>query len=187
MQRDGDNRSGLHVHRMLGLVSQMRAPILHLGDAGIGIVRMRPVVVGAFLGTPAIQLRQLLTRGRFDAAFRRQPHQKLFVALSGIAPHHRSQCRVGFQRRCVYADCCPFEQLLFSQYLKHPLEHRLMRLHIHQPPGSRDGRMIRHALIQRDPYERSNRQAIAGAPCDSALRIDPLEIAHHQQPKIDPW
>ncbi len=26
VQRDGDNRSSLHIHRMLGLVSQMRAP-----------------------------------------------------------------------------------------------------------------------------------------------------------------
>jgi hypothetical protein len=46
--------------------------------------------------------------------------------------------------------------------------------------------MIRHALIQRDPHERPNRQTIAGAPCDSALRIDPFEIAHHQQSEIDP-
>src|SRR5579863_3154057 len=52
-----------------------------------------------------------------------------------------------------------------------------MRFHVHQAPGSRDGRMIRHAFVQRDPHERSNRQTVTGAPGDSALRIDPFEIA----------
>ena len=164
----------------------MGAPILHLGDARIRIVRMRPVVVGTFLGTLAVQLRQLLSRGRFDTAFFRQPHEKLFVALACIAPHNRPQCCIRLQRRCVYADRCPLQQLLFSQHLQHPLEHCLMRFHIHQPPGPRDRRMIWHAFIQRDPHERSNGQTIAGPPRDSALRIDPFEIAHHQQPKINP-
>jgi hypothetical protein len=38
-------RAGLQIDRMLGLVGQMRAPVLHLGDLGIGIARMRPLVV----------------------------------------------------------------------------------------------------------------------------------------------
>lgn len=29
--------------------------------------------------------------------------------------------------------------------------------------------------------------SFAGTPCDSWLRIDPFEIAHHQEPEIDPW
>jgi hypothetical protein len=62
-----------------------------------------------------------------------------------------------------------------------------MRFHIHQPPGSRNGRVVRHAFIQRDAHERSDRQAVAGAPGDASFRIDPFEIAHHQQPEINPW
>jgi len=39
VQRDGENRSGFHVHRVFGLASQVRATILHLGDARVGIYR----------------------------------------------------------------------------------------------------------------------------------------------------
>src|SRR5579871_3913240 len=51
----GRHRPGLHIHRVLGLVSQMRATILHLGDARVRIVRMRPVFIGSLLGPLAIQ------------------------------------------------------------------------------------------------------------------------------------
>jgi hypothetical protein len=40
-----DDRSGLEIDRMLGLVRQMRPAVLHLGDLRVGIVRMRPIVV----------------------------------------------------------------------------------------------------------------------------------------------
>ena len=49
LHRDADNRAGLQIDRMLGLVGQMRAPVLHLGDLGIGIARMRPLVVRPLL------------------------------------------------------------------------------------------------------------------------------------------
>jgi hypothetical protein len=65
-------------------------------------------------------------------------------------------------------------------------QHRLMCLHIHQAPGPRNGRVVRHGLIQRHPHKRSDRQAVAGAPADPALRVDPFEVARHQQPEVDP-
>ena len=123
VQRDGDNGAGLHVHRMLGFVSQMRAAILHLGDARIGIVRMPPIIIRSLLRALAVQLRQLLARRRFDAALFCQPCQELFVALSGIAPHNRPQRRVGFQRGRVHTDRRPFQQFLLGQHPQHPLEH----------------------------------------------------------------
>ncbi len=49
LHRHADDRAGLQVDRMLGLVGQMRAAVLHLGDLRVGIVRMRPVVVRALL------------------------------------------------------------------------------------------------------------------------------------------
>jgi len=39
VQRDGENRSGFHVHGVFGLASQKRVTILHLGDARVGIYR----------------------------------------------------------------------------------------------------------------------------------------------------
>jgi hypothetical protein len=45
----------------------MRAPILHLGDARIGIVRMLPFRIAAFLSPLAIETRQFRARGRLDA------------------------------------------------------------------------------------------------------------------------
>ena len=107
---------------------QVRATTLHLGDPRVGIVRMRPVIVGSLLRALAIQLRQLLTRGCLNAALSRQPREELVVSPSAIAPHDGSKRRVSFQRRRVYADRGPLQQFLFGQHLKHPLKHCLMRL-----------------------------------------------------------
>jgi hypothetical protein len=49
LHRDADDRTGLKVDSVLGLVSQMGSAILHLRDLRIGIMRMRPVVVRRFL------------------------------------------------------------------------------------------------------------------------------------------
>jgi hypothetical protein len=38
----GHHRSGLQIDRVLGLVRQVRASILHLGDLGIRIMGMGP-------------------------------------------------------------------------------------------------------------------------------------------------
>src|SRR5436305_13161886 len=81
----------------------------------------------------------------------------------------------------------PLQQLLFGQHAEHPLEHPLVRFYIQQSSGPRDGGVVRHVLIQPDPRERANRQAVAGAPGDPTLRVDPFEVTHQQQPKIDPW
>ena len=47
MKRDRDNGPGFQVNRMLCLMRQMRAPVLHLCDACIRIVRAFPFYVGA--------------------------------------------------------------------------------------------------------------------------------------------
>jgi hypothetical protein len=49
LHRDGDNRAGLEIDRVLGLVGQMRPAILHLRDSRVGIVWMGPIVIGALL------------------------------------------------------------------------------------------------------------------------------------------
>jgi hypothetical protein len=45
LQGDGNQGAGLQVHRMLGLVGQVRPAIFHLCDLRIGIPRMFPVFV----------------------------------------------------------------------------------------------------------------------------------------------
>lgn len=59
LYRDRHDRARLEIDGMLGLVREMRPTILHLHDLGVGIERMRPVVVRA-LGLPlTIQARQV--------------------------------------------------------------------------------------------------------------------------------
>jgi hypothetical protein len=81
LHRDADTRAGLQIDRMLGLVGQMRAPVLHPGDFGIGIARMRPLVVRPLLLALPIEPRQVGPRRRANARGLRQPSQKLLVAL----------------------------------------------------------------------------------------------------------
>ena len=45
LQRDSYNSTGLQIHGMLSFVRQMGASILHLGDARVRVIRMRPVLV----------------------------------------------------------------------------------------------------------------------------------------------
>jgi hypothetical protein len=45
LHRCPDDRARLEIDRVLRLVGQVRPPIFHLGDLGVGIVRMRPVVI----------------------------------------------------------------------------------------------------------------------------------------------
>src|SRR5262245_612080 len=49
LHRDTDDRAGVQVNGVLGLVGQMRPAIIHLGDLGVGIVRMGPVLIRPLL------------------------------------------------------------------------------------------------------------------------------------------
>src|ERR1019366_7939066 len=52
------------------------------------------------------------------------------------------------------------------------------------PARSRDGRVIRRALIQSDSQKPPQPERIRRPPGNAALRIDPLEIAQQQQAEI---
>ena len=71
--------AGLHVDRVLGCVREVRAAVLHLRDARVGVVRMMPVRVAALLRARPIQPRQIRPRRRLDARGLRQPRQKLLI------------------------------------------------------------------------------------------------------------
>ena len=107
LHRHGHDRTRFQIDGLLGLVSQVRPVIFHLRDLRVGIVRMRPVVVRAFLRPLAIEARQVVARRRFDARRLRQLGQELLIRLARVAPHNAAQRRVRFQGGRVDPDRLP--------------------------------------------------------------------------------
>jgi len=128
LQRHGHHRSGVQIDCVLGLVRQVRSSIFHLGNLGVRVVRMAPVVVGALVLSLAVKARQLLAAGRLYARGLCQLSEKFLIALARIASDDTTQCRVGFERSGVNADCFPSHQARFGQPLKDPGKDRLVRL-----------------------------------------------------------
>ena len=153
LQRHRDNRSGFHVHGMLGFVGQVGAAVLHLGDARIRIIPIDPLLVRPFLLPLAIHSRQVFPCRRGDAGLLGQPFEKLLVALSVVSPHDRAHRRVGLQRGRVNADLLALHQSRVRQQSQDPRKDFPMGFHIHQAPGPRNRGMVRGTLFQRDPYE----------------------------------
>ena len=169
---------------MLGLVRQVRPPILHLRDLRVGIVRMGPVVVRALLLPLPIEPRQIRARRRLDARGLRQLRQEVLIALARVAPHDAAQRRVGLQRRRVDADRLALDQARVRQPLQHPREDGLVRLEIDQATRARDRRMVRRRLRQHQPEKLAQRKRIGRTPRDRALRVQAFEIADQQQPEV---
>ncbi len=69
LQRDRHHRARLQIHRVLGLVRQVRTAVFHLRDLGVGIVGMLPILVAGLLLTFLVDLGQLLARRRLDSRF----------------------------------------------------------------------------------------------------------------------
>ena len=63
----GHHRPRLQIDRVLGLVPQVRASILHLGDLGVRVMGMGPVIVGALVLSLAVKARQVLACRCFNA------------------------------------------------------------------------------------------------------------------------
>ena len=58
---DADDRAGFEIDCVFGFISRLVPAILHLRDLGVRIVRMHPVVIGAFAQFP-IDPRQVSAR-----------------------------------------------------------------------------------------------------------------------------
>ena len=67
-----DNRSGLQIHCMLGLVRQVRPPVLHSGNPRIRIMRVLPNTVRSFARALAVQFGQIFPPGRLNPGGFRQ-------------------------------------------------------------------------------------------------------------------
>ena len=121
--------AGVEVDRMLGLVGEMRRPVLHPGDLRIRIGRARPVLVRQLLALAgAIEPDEIVDRRRCDAALLRHPGQHLAIGLAAVAPHDGSQRGVGFHRRAVDADPLALHQTALGDQSQNPAEDLLMHL-----------------------------------------------------------
>src|SRR5436309_2583100 len=158
--------------------------IFHLRDLGIRIIGMFPFFIGPLLRPFPIQLGQILLRRRLNPARFCQLREKLRVTFSRVPPNDGSHRRVGLQGRSVHANRLPIDQSVFRQYLQHPRKHSAMGLQIDQSPRSRDRRMIRCALRQRESQKALQAQRVGAAPGNPSFRVNAFEISDHQHPEI---
>ena len=119
------HRAGVQIHRVLGLVGQMRRGVLHLGDLGLGVALRNPIRVGKLLALALpLQTRQVLGRGCLDPAFPGQALQHLPVAFAVVAPHDVPQRRVGLHGRGIDADALALDQPRLGDQHQNPVEDR---------------------------------------------------------------
>ena len=183
-ERDREHRPRVEVDGLLLLVRQVRAPILHLRDLGVGLVRIHPLPIRTLLAPPPIQPRQLGARRRLDARGVRQLRQKRLVALAILAPHDRPQRRVRLQRRRVHADGLPLDQPRGRQHPQHPGEHLPVGLESEPPPRARQRRVVRRRRVQRQPEKPPQAEGVRHPPRNPALAVEPFEVADQQAAEV---
>jgi len=77
-------------------------------------------------------------------------------------------------------------QARLRKSLQHPGEDRLVRLEIDQATRAGDRRMIRRCFQQHQTEKLAQGKRVRDAPRDRALRVQALEVADQQQPKVAP-
>lgn len=85
VQRHAQQRPAGQIDHVLSLVRQLRAPVFHLRDPRIGIVRVFPVGVFSLIFPAFVDLRPILTRRLLHPRLPRQLVQKIVLALAGVA------------------------------------------------------------------------------------------------------
>ena len=103
--------------------------------------RMPCEIDASAITAQAWNLRILLNRVVMPEAFA-SPGQEFIVTFSRIPPHNRPHGRRGLQRGRMHAHSLALQQPTIRQQAQHPAEHFAMGLHIDQPPGARDRRVI---------------------------------------------
>ena len=123
------HRARVQIHRVLGLVGQMGGAVLHLGDLGLGVALGNPILVRELLALAlAVQARQVVRRGRLNAALLGQVFQHLPVALTRVAPHNVPQRRVGLHGRGIHPDAVALHQTRLGDQRQNPVEDRRVHL-----------------------------------------------------------
>lgn len=152
---DADDRAGVEIDGVFGLVRRMRSAVLHSRDLGVrscGWVQsciralLLPLPIdpskSARVGVPSAD------PGRFC-----ERRQELFIALAAIASHDAPQRRVRIQRGRV--DACPlaFDQAGCTETLTDPCKHGPMRFERDEAARPRNCRVVRRRLVQPDSQE----------------------------------
>ena len=144
-------------------------------------------VFEVFLLPRAIKPRQDLPRRRLDTRRRREARQIGLISVPRIPSHDTPHGGVGFHRRGIDRDRAALQEAGRHEARLDPRKHRPMRLHIDQPPGARNRRVIRGGVLESEAHEAPHRQRIRRAPGDAALRIEAFEVPHQQQAEVATW
>ncbi len=148
LDRDGHHRTAVHVDRVLDLVREVRAPVLQLGDLGVGIVGVLPVVVGGLVLALLVDAREIRASRGLDARLLRQRLEEGVVALAAVAAHDALHRRVGFHRRRVDAPRLALEEARLGQHLQHEGEDLLVRFEVQALADPAQTRVVRSLLRQ---------------------------------------
>ena len=144
----------LHGNRVLGLMREMRAPVFHLGDARVGVVRMPPVRIGPSSARPIRGPGPRASASRYLTPVRAASETPDTTAA-------RCQGSVSFERRRVDPDRCALDEIGRRQHLQDPREDGVVGFQIEQAPRPRDRRM---RVGSSRPSPRNPRSASESAP-----------------------
>ena len=184
LRGDRHDGAGVQIHCLLGLVSQVRRAILHLGHFRVPVMRVYPLFVGSLLLPPAIHAPHRGVIASVDARLLGQPSQIFHVALAAVPPHDRAHRRVGFQRGRVDANRFALQHSAPRYLRQHEGEHSLVRRFIQQPPRPRDRHVIRRGFVPPVLQKPPQTQAVGHAPANAALAGDSFKEANQQQPEV---
>lgn len=176
---------GGQVHRVLGLVGQMRGAVLHLRDASVGVVRVFPVFVGHLLARPgAVEALQIGSGWVVDPFGLGQRAQIGLPVGARVLAHDALPDGIGCQRGGVHAHGGSPQQarrLQLAQHLvKHRVEHRLRQTLADEGQRGVD----RRGLGERDAEELPQRETVGAPPGDAALAVQPLKITDEEHAEV---
>ena len=78
----------------------------------------------------------------------------------------------------------PPDQVGGCQHLQDPGEDRAGRLHIDQPAGSRNRRVLGRRFVETQAEEAAQGERIRRPPCYATFRVDAFEVPAQQQPEV---
>ena len=157
---------------------QMCAAVLHLRDAGVGVIRVPPLGVAAFLRAFPIEPRLISACRCLDARGLPQSRQKLLIRLTRVAPHDAPQGRVRFESRRIDSNGLALHEVGGCQHLQDPHEDRAVRLLVDQSSRPRDRRVLGRCFVEAQPQEAPKRQRVGLDPANGVAAPDDARLYH---------
>ncbi len=187
LNRHLDDRAGIHLDGMPGLVYQIRTAIFHPRNLRNRIVQIHSVGNRSILLALAIQPRTIRSRRRLDARSLGQTFEEFVIVLACIVTHYSVQDGVGFQRCRVDLQRLTPEQPRPCQHAKHLGEDGFVCLHIDRAVDPRDRQVVRCRVAQLKAQKLQQSRRSGQSLSHTALRINALEVAGQPKPRIDRW